>query len=223
MLTVHHLENSRSSRIIWMLEELHIPYEIAHYSREKTLLAPETLKRVHPLGKAPVLVDDGLTLAESGAILEYLQETYDADDRLRPQSGQARQECRFWLHYAEGSLMPPLLIALVLSRLSGPPVPWLLRPVGRALGAGVQRGWLNGQIATHTTFINNHLATHQYFAGDTFSIADIQMSYPIAALLSRTREGELAHVRGWWRRVQQRPAYQRAVAQGGPFDVPGTT
>lgn len=220
MLTVHHLDHSRSSRIIWMLEELHVPYEIVHYQREKTLLAPPALKRIHPLGKAPVLVDDGQVIAESGAILEYLQETYDADDHLRPQTGEARQQCRFWLHYAEGSLMPPLLIALVLSRLGKSPVPWLLRPVGRALGAGVQRGWLNGQLATHTAFINDHLSSQAYFAADTFSIADIQMSYPIAALLSRTKQGELVHIRDWWRRVQQRPAYQQAVAQGGPFDVP---
>lgn len=222
MLTVHHLDHSRSSRIIWMLEELRVPYEIVHYSREKTLLAPEVLKRVHPLGKAPVLEDDGRVIAESGAILEYLQETYDADDSLRPQAGEARQECRFWLHYAEGSLMPPLLVALVLSRLGQSPVPWLLRPVGRALGAGVQRGWLNGQLATHSAFIDRHLSTHPYFAGDTFSIADIQMSYPIAALLSRTEGTALAHVRDWWRRMQQRTAYQHAVAQGGPFDVPGS-
>ncbi len=221
MLTVHHLDHSRSSRIIWMLEELHVPYEIVHYQREKTLLAPPALKRIHPLGKAPVLVDDGQVIAESGAILEYLQETYDADDHLRPQAGESRQQCRFWLHYAEGSLMPPLLISLILSRLGKAPVPWLLRPVGRALGSGVQRGWLNGQLATHTAFINDHLSTHAYFAADGFSIADIQMSYPIAALLSRTKQGELVHVRNWWRRVQQRPAYQQAVAQGGPFDVPG--
>lgn len=223
MLTVHHLDHSRSSRIIWMLEELHVPYEITHYPREKTLLAPEALKRVHPLGKAPVLEDDARVIAESGAILEYLQETYDADGHLRPEPGEARQACRFWLHYAEGSLMPPLLISLVLSRLGKAPVPWLLRPVGRALGAGVQRGWLNGQLATHTSFINHHLSIHPYFAGDTFSIADIQMSYPIAALLARTPASELVHVRDWWRRMQQRPAYQQAVSQGGPFDVPGAT
>ncbi|MBK4714842.1 MULTISPECIES: glutathione S-transferase family protein [Tenebrionibacter/Tenebrionicola group] len=220
MLTVHHLDHSRSSRILWMLEELHVPYRIVRYTRQKSLLAPASLKRVHPLGKAPVLEDNGQVMAESGAILEYLQETYDVDGRLRPAAGDERQACRFWLHYAEGSLMPPLLIALALTRLGRAPAPWLLRPVGRALGAGVRRGWLNGQLKTHAMFINNHLSTNPYFAGCDFSIADIQMSYTIAALLARGGHNELAHVRGWWRRIQLRPACQRAIQQGGPFDIP---
>lgn len=220
MLTIHHLNNSRSSRIIWMLEELEIPYDIVRYQRQSSLLAPPSLKRIHPLGKAPVLDDNGRIIAESGAILEYLQETKDTDKRMWLGNDAERQECRFWLHYAEGSLMPPLLMTLAVGRLGKPPVPWPLRPVGRVLAEGVKRYWLQEQLTTHSVFINHHLSAHAAFAGEHFSIADIQMSYPVGALLSRTRGEAFSHIRDWWWRMQQRPAFQRAVERGGPFDIP---
>lgn len=136
MLTVHHLNQSRSHRVLWALEELGLTYEIVRYQREKSMLAPDSLKKVHPLGKSPVLEDNGLVLAESGAILEYLQETYDSASRFKPLDTTHKVQYRFWLHYAEGSLMPLLLMKLVFNSLGKPPVPFGLRTLGKALGQG---------------------------------------------------------------------------------------
>lgn len=222
MLIVHHLNNSRSQRVLWALEELGLPHELVRYERQPNMLAPAALKKVHPLGKSPVIEDNGLILAESGAILEYLEENYDPDNRLRPQTPGEKLACRFWLHYAEGSLMPLLMIKLVLTQLGKAPVPWLLRPVGKALGLGVQKGWLNKQLVTHADFIESHLAQSPWFAGEHLSIADIQMSYPIMALLARGGLRDLEHTQAWFQRVQNRPAYQRALEQGGPVDIPGS-
>ncbi|EFC55197.1 glutathione S-transferase family protein [Enterobacter cancerogenus] len=221
MLKVHHLNQSRSHRVIWALEELSLPYEIVHYQREKTMLAPESLKKVHPLGKSPVLEDDGLILAESGAILEYLQETYDADSRLKPQDAADKVQYRFWLHYAEGSLMPLLLMKLVFNSLGKPPVPFGLRTLGKALGQGVQKAYLNRQLETHARFIESHLAQHGWFAGETLSMADIQMSFPIFALLSRGGIDNLPHTRAWKAKVENLPAWQRTLEKGGPLTLPG--
>lgn len=221
MLIVHHLNNSRSQRVIWALEELNLPYQIVRYQREPTMMAPPALKKVHPLGKSPVVEDNGLILAESGAILEYLQETYDPASLLRPESPGEKLACRFWLHYAEGSLMPLLMMKLVFSSLGKKPVPWALRPVGKALGQGVQKAWLNKQLVTHADYIENHLAQSAWFAGDTFSIADIQMSFPVMALLARGGMRDLEHTQAWYQRIQCRPAFQRAIEQGGPFEIPG--
>ncbi|MHA0962464.1 glutathione S-transferase family protein [Enterobacter cancerogenus] len=221
MRKVHHLNQSRSHRVIWALEELSLPYEIVHYQREKTMLAPESLKKVHPLGKSPVLEDNGLILAESGAILEYLQETYDADSRLKPQDAADKVQYRFWLHYAEGSLMPLLLMKLVFNSLGKPPVPFGLRTLGKALGQGVQKAYLNRQLETHARFIESHLAQHGWFAGETLSMADIQMSFPIFALLSRGGIDNLPHTRAWKAKVENLPAWQRTLEKGGPLTLPG--
>ncbi|MEJ5072765.1 glutathione S-transferase [Enterobacter ludwigii] len=222
MLTVHHLNLSRSQRVLWALEELDLPYQIVRYQREPTMLAPEALKKVHPLGKSPVLEDDGLILAESGAILEYLQETHDPGQTLKPLNPQARIQYRFWLHYAEGSLMPFLLMKLVFANLGKPPVPIGLRTVGKLLGQGVQKGYLNKQLATHAAFIEAHLAQNTWFAGEQLSMADIQMSYPAMALLARGEQGTMPNLTAWTKRVENRPAWQRAIQQGGPLDFPGS-
>ncbi|MDR9892509.1 glutathione S-transferase [Pseudenterobacter timonensis] len=221
MLTVHHLNQSRSQRVIWALEELSLPYEIVRYQREKTMLAPKALKKVHPLGKSPVVEDNGLVLAESGAILEYLQETYDPDGLLKPQEPAQKVQYRFWLHYAEGSLMPPLLMKLVFSSLGKPPVPFGLRTLGKALGKGVEKGWLNQQLETHARYIESHLASHSWFAGEHLSMADIQMSFPVFALLARGGIDNLPHTQAWKKKVEMRPAWQRAIQKGGPFTLPG--
>ena len=222
MLTLHHLNLSRSQRVLWALEELHLPYEIVRYQREPTMLAPAALQKVHPLGKSPVLEDDGRVLAESGAILEYLQENYDPDSRLKPASPEARIQYRFWLHYAEGSLMPLLLMKLVFNQLGKSPVPVGLRTVGKLLGKGIQKTWLNKQLATHAAFIESHLAEHTWFAGEQMSMADIQMIYPAFALLSRGEQGALPHLGRWKQRVEALPAWQKAISQGGPLDFPGS-
>lgn len=139
MLTVHHLNQSRSQRILWALEELALPYRIVRYQREKTMLAPPALKKVHPLGKSPVIEDHGMVIAESGAILEYLQDTYDSIGRFKPADAQGKQHYRFWLHYAEGSLMPLLLMRLLFTSLGKPPVPLGLRTLGGVIGKGAQK------------------------------------------------------------------------------------
>ena len=221
MLRVHHLNQSRSQRVLWALEELQQLYQIVRYQREKTMLAPEALKKIHSLGKSPVLEDGELILAESGAILEYLQETYDPEQRFKPQDLMQRQQYRFWLHYAEGSLMPLLLMKLVFSRLGKPPVPFGIRTVGKILAQGIQKSWLNKQIATHTHFIEAELARRPWFAGDAFSMADVQMSFPIFALLARGGIDDLPQTKAWQKRVEMRPAWQRAIEQGGPVDFPG--
>ncbi len=221
MLTVHHLNNSRSQRVLWMLEELAQPYQIVRYQREPSMLAPEALKKIHPLGKSPVVEDNGHILAESGAILEYLQETYDSENRLKPQDINDKIQYRFWLHYAEGSLMPLLLMKLVFGSLGKAPVPWPLRPLGKALGQGVQKSWLNKQLTTHARFIEDRLSQNLWFAGEQFSAADIQMSFPVAALLARGEVNDMPHTHAWMKNVQTRPAWQRALNQGGPFEIPG--
>ncbi|HCB1500950.1 glutathione S-transferase [Klebsiella oxytoca] len=221
MLTVHHLNQSRSQRVLWALEELQLPYQIVSYQRGKNMLAPAELKDIHPLGKSPVVEDNDYILAESGAILEYLQETYDSVQRFRPQSIEDKLQYRFWLHYAEGSLMPLLLMKLVFVSLGKPPVPFGMRTLGNALGKGVQKAWLDRQVGTHARFIEEHLSRHRWFAGEALSMADIQMSFPAMALLARGGVDHLPHLTQWVQRIEQRPAWQRAIERGGPFTLPG--
>jgi len=221
MLTVHHLNQSRSHRVLWALEELGLTYEIVRYQREKSMLAPDSLKKVHPLGKSPVLEDNGLILAESGAILEYLQETYDHGSQLKPQDRELKLQYRFWLHYAEGSLMPLLLMKLVFASLGKPPIPFGLRSLGKVLGQGVQKAYLNRQLETHARFLESSLADHRWFAGDHLSMADVQMSFPVFALLERGGIEDLPRLQAWKKNVEMRPAWQRAIQQGGPFEIPG--
>ncbi|WP_428944950.1 glutathione S-transferase family protein [Pantoea sp. FN060301] len=215
MITVHHLNNSRSQRVIWMLEELETPYQIKRYQREATMLAPDSLKKVHPLGKSPIITDENRVIAESGAILEYLEERYDAEKRLKLFDEEERLQSRYWLHYAEGSLMPLLVMKLIFSRMGKPPVPWLLRPVGSAFGKGVQKGYLDKQLATHRGYIEQHLASHEWFAGSRFSIADVQMSFPLQALTARGGAAGSPAIQAWLSKVESRAAWQRALEQGG--------
>ena len=204
MITVHHLENSRSQRILWMLEELGLPYEIKRYERDKqTMLAPPDLRRIHPLGKSPVIDDDGTVIAETGAIAEYLVEK--ADGRLGPPAHRdAALRYRFWLHYAEGSLMPPLLLLLVLGR-----IPFM----GKRAQKRVQP-----MLDRHLDFIEAELATRPWFAGDEMTAADIMMSFPLEAARSRGGlNGSRPHTIAWLEKVHARPAYQAALAKGGPY------
>ncbi|WP_431296842.1 glutathione S-transferase [Rahnella sp. PAMC 25559] len=220
MIKVHHLDNSRSQRILWMLEEVSVPYEIQRYQRDKsTMLAPASLKKVHPLGKAPVLEDNGLILAESGAIIEYLQETYDAEGVLKPSALAERQQYRYWMHYAEGSLMPLLVMKLIFGRLGKPPMPWLIRPIAGAIGQGVQKNYIDKQLTTHMDFLEQHLAVNPYFAGYQFSAADIQMSFPVEAINARAGLGKYPRLNAWLSNVTARPAYQKALENGGPFTI----
>lgn len=219
MIVVHHLNNSRSQRVLWLLEELELPYEIRRYQRQATMLAPEALKKVHPLGKAPVISDGDRVVAESGAILEYLTGRYDSQQRLTPQNEEEKLQCRYWLHYAEGSLMPLVVMRLIFSRMGKPPVPWLLRPVGAAFGNGVRKGFIDKQLATHRQFIEQHLTRNPWFAGQRLTLADVQMSFPIQGLAARGGLDNMPATQAWLVKVMRRPAWQRAIQQGGQVDL----
>ena len=222
MLQVHHLNNSRSQRVLWLLEELGCPYELIRYQRDpKTLLAPAQLRRVHPLGKSPVITDGAHTLAESGAIIEYLLDTYGAG-RLRPPAGTAaRLRYTYWLHYAEGSAMPPLLLKLVFQYLPRGPVPALLRPLVRAIAAAAQKSYIDPQLALHMDYWEAELGGSAWFAGADFSAADIQMSFPAEAAAARSGLPLGQRLRGFLERIHARAAYQRALSAGGGFNLPG--
>lgn len=225
MITVHHLEHSRSHRVLWLLEELGLDYAIVRYPRDPaTLLAPPELKRIHPLGKSPVVVDGQDVLAESGAILETLVERYDSERRLAPTPGTSDAlRYRYWLHYAEGSLMPPLLVALVASRIRTAPVPFFVRPVARGIADKVQSGFAAPQLTLHLDYLENELAQRPWFAGQGFSAADIQMSYPLVAASGRGGLGGRPRLQAFLERIQARPAYQRALDKGGPVELPAAS
>jgi glutathione S-transferase len=224
MLTLHHLETSRSHRILWLLEELGVPYALRRYQRDPlTRLAPPELKHLHPLGKSPVITDGELVVAESGAILEYLAECYGAQApaelaHLEPARGTpAHRQCRFWMHYAEGSLMNWLVMQLVFDSIPRQPMPFFVRPVARALCAGVQQKLIQPNVQTALDFMENHVARHPWFAGEHLSLADFQMSFAVEAALARGNTASAwTHLQAYLQRIQARPAYQRALEQGGP-------
>jgi glutathione S-transferase len=219
MITLHHLNNSRSQRVLWLLEELGLPYEIVKYERDpKTMLAPPSLRKVHPLGKSPVITDGDATLAESGAILEYLVDTY-GKDQLAPAPGTpAARLYHYFLHYAEGSLMPLLLMKLVFNKVKTD-TPFLVRPIAKVIAATVSSRFLDPNLANHLAFLGDHLTQHAWFAGDAFSAADIQMSYPIEGAVARA-SGEISpKITEWLGRIQGRPAYRKAIERGGEYSV----
>jgi glutathione S-transferase len=217
MITVHHLNNSRSQRVLWLLEELGCEYQVVKYQRDPhTLLAPPQLRSIHPLGKSPVVTDGGQTLAESGAILEYLIERY-GNGRLRPPAGSPeRLRYTYWLHYAEGSAMPPLLLKLVLIRLPRP-VPSLIRPIVRAVARRAQESLIDPQLRTHIDFWEGELQKATWFAGEELTGADIQMSFPLEAAAARAGIALGSRVSGFLERIHARPAYRRALEAGGEF------
>ena len=220
MITVHHLNNSRSQRILWLLEELGVPFEIKRYRRDaRTMLAPPELRAVHPLGKSPVVTDAGLTLAESGAIVEYLADRYGGGALLAPHGTPERLRQNYWLHYAEGSAMPPLLLKLVFQRVAGTPAPFFIRPVVKGLVANVQDRFVDPQIALHLDYLEGELGRSDWFGGEAFSAADIQMSFPLEAAASRggLTASSRPRLAMFLQRIHARPAYQRALTAGGEY------
>ena len=220
MITVHHLNNSRSQRVLWLLEELGLPCEIKHYQRDpKTMLAPESLRQVHALGKSPVITDGDVTVAESGAIIEYLVERY-GDGRLAPAAGTPeRLRYRYWLHFAEGSAMPPLLMKLIFDRIATSPMPFFAKPIARGISAKVIAGFVEPNLKRQLDFMEGELAGCDWFAGNAFSAADIQMSFPLEAAAQRAGlNASRPRLMAWLKRIHERPAYQRALASGGPYD-----
>jgi glutathione S-transferase len=219
MVVVHHLNDSRSQRVLWLLEELGVPYEIVRYQRDpETMLAPESLRRVHPLGKSPVVTDGDLVLAESGAIVEYLADRYGAG-RLAPAPGTPeRLRYTYWLHYAEGSAMPPLLLKLVFQRVESAKLPFFVKPIAKAISKNVNRSFIDPQLTLHLDYMEGELGKSEWFGGDTFSAADIQMSFPVEAASMRGGLGaDRSRLRAWIDRVHARPAYRRALERGGPY------
>jgi len=219
MLIVHHLNNSRSQRVLWLLEELGVPYEIQKYERDaQTMLAPPELARIHPLGKSPVVVDDGAVVAESGAIIEHVLDKYGAG-MLRPPAGtDDRRRFTYWLHFAEGSAMPPLLLKLVFDRVESGPAPFFVRPIARGIARKVKSLMIEPNLKRQLDFMEGELTRSEWFAGDTFSAADIQMSFPVEAAQQRAGlDASRPRLMAFLKRIHARPAYKKALERGGPY------
>ncbi|MEO8999719.1 MAG: glutathione S-transferase [Rhodanobacter sp.] len=219
MITVHHLNNSRSQRILWLLEELGVPYEIKRYQRDpKTMLAPRELRAVHPLGKSPVITDGELTLAESGAIIEYLADRYGAGKLIPAHGTPERLRCNYWLHYAEGSAMPPLLLKLVFRKVETAPAPFFVKPIARGIVHKVMNSFVDPQLKLHLDYLEGELGKNEWFAGDAFGAADIQLSFPLEAFAARGGlDAGYPRLSAFLQRIHARPAYQRALQQGGEY------
>jgi glutathione S-transferase len=220
MITVHHLNNSRSQRVLWLLEELGVPYEVVRYQRDaKTMLAPPELLAVHPLGKSPVITDGGVTVAESGAIVEYLVDRYGSGRLIPPAGTPERLRYTYWLHYAEGSAMPPLLLKLIFDRVATTPMPWPFSAMARRIASSVQSAFIEPQLKRHLDFMESELAQRPWFAGDEFTAADVQMSFPVEAAKARAglNAGRPKLV-DFLNRIHARAAYRRALERGGPYD-----
>jgi glutathione S-transferase len=219
MITVHHLNNSRSQRVLWLLEELGLPYEIVKYQRDpRTLLAPPSLRAIHPLGKSPVITDGDATLAESGAILEYLVDTYGKGSLVPPAGTPEYRLYRYFMHYAEGSLMPFLVMKLVFAKIKTD-APFLVRPIAKTIADTVGNRFLDPNLTNHLGFLADHLATHTWFAGGELTAADIQMSYPVEMAVVRAGTPISPKLAAWVARIQARPAYKRAIERGGVYQV----
>jgi glutathione S-transferase len=221
MITVHHLNNSRSQRVLWLLEELGVEYEVKRYERDaRTSRAPAALRAVHPLGKSPVITDGALTLAESGAIIEYLADRYGEGKLAPPPDTPERLRYLYWLHYAEGSLMPPLLMKLVFNRVASAPMPFFVRPIARKIAEGAMTMYIGPEIALHLDYLEGELGRNTWFVGNKFTAADVQLSFPLEAAAARggfgTGRPKLA---AFVERIQARPAYKRALKRGGPYEL----
>ena len=221
MIVVHHLNNSRSQRILWLLEELGLEYDIKRYQRDpKTMLAPPELRQIHPLGKSPVITDGDLTLAESGAIIEYLVGRY-GNGRLVP-AAETPEKLRYtyWLHYAEGSMMPPLLMKLIFDRIERAPMPFFAKPVARAIARKTKSSFIEPNINRHLDYMEAELGKTAWFAGPEFTAADIQMSFPLEAAVSRGGlDSKRPKLMAFLDRIHSRPAYRKAIERGGKYQL----
>ena len=219
MLVVHHLENSRSQRVLWLLEELGLPYEIVHYKRDATtLLAPPELLAVHPLGKSPVITDSDTTVAETGAIVEYILAQY-GDGRLLPAPGTPEAlRYRYWLHFAEGSAMPPLLLTLIFDRIANAPMPFFIKPVARGISNKVMNLMVRPNLKRQLDYMESELGRSAWFAGDALTGADIMMSFPLEAAAQRAGlDASRPKLMAFLKRIHARPAYKLALKRGGPY------
>tara|TARA_B100000609_G_scaffold199642_1_gene205356 strand:- start:112 stop:876 length:765 start_codon:yes stop_codon:yes gene_type:complete len=214
MLTLHYLEDSRAQRILWMLEELELPYELKVYKRTKERAAPEELKKIHPLGRSPVITDGELVLAESGAIVEYIARTY-ADGKMIPSEPQALQQYLFWSHFSEGTLAPYLVMRYVFS-IAESRVPRLLRPIMLMIPNLINKAFIAPRLTDNLVYVNEHLKEHEFFVGDSLTGADIMMIYPLETSLSRASD-QYPHIKAYVKRIQALPSYQKALQA---IDIP---
>ncbi|MDO4642545.1 MAG: glutathione S-transferase [Cardiobacteriaceae bacterium] len=220
MITLYALEKSRAYRIAWLLELLQLEYDIELIVRQAdTGLAPDALRQVHPLGKSPIIKDDSLVLAESGAIVEYLVTRYGAASTLKPDlNSKIFPDYLFWLHYAEGSLMPLLVISLVFRRIDERKMPFLIKPIAHKITEGVRQNFIHPQLQLHLQYIENQLADKTWFLGDTLTLADVMMSFPLQAAIQRTTF-HLPHITDYVHRVETNPAYKKAEQRMGLFNL----
>lgn len=218
MITVHHLNNSRSQRILWMLEEIGVVYEIKHYQRDASSnLAPPELKEVHPLGKSPVITDDDLTIAETGNIIDYLSRKY-ARNLLPDEDTTAYRQYSYWLHYAEGSLMPNLVMKLIFDKIKTSPMPFFAKPIAKGIANNVMSSYVQPNIDTNLQFVNEHLINNEWFCGDEMTGADFQMSFPLEAVAARGSASNYPDIEAYVKKFHSRPAYQTALEKGGTYD-----
>lgn len=221
MIIVHHLNNSRSQRVLWLLEELGLEYDIVHYKRDpKTMLAPKELRAIHPLGKSPVITDGDVVVAESGAICQYLIDTYGNGRLIPPAGTEERRRWTYFLHYAEGSAMTPLLMKLVFDRVENSPAPFFVKPIARGIAQRVKESYILPQIRAHLDYLESELAKRPWFAGDEFTAADIQMSFPLEAAHARAGlDNSRPCLMAFLDRIHNRPAFQRALERGGAYEL----
>jgi len=215
-IVLHHLNNSRSQRILWLLEELELPYEIKFYQRQPSMLAPEELKAVHPLGKSPVLTDGGLTIAESGLIIEYLVEKY-GNGRFMPKSEEEILRCKYWLHYSEGSLQPNLLLKLIFDKIESAKVPFFIKPITTRIVNATRDAFINPQLKLHLGYLEAELEKSEWFVGDKLSAADFQLSFPLEAAATVGLLEDKPRLKSFVQRVHSMPAYRRALGKGGNY------
>ncbi len=220
MITVHHLENSRSQRVLWLLEELGLDYEVRRYERDKkTSLAPPELKQIHPLGKSPVITDGDTTVAETGAIIEYIIGRYGAGRLIPPEGTPERLRYTYWLHAAEGTLMPFMVMSLIFNRIESA-VPFFIRPIAKAISGQVKSGYLTPNINASLAYMEAELAKSKWFAGDELTGADIQLSFPLEGAAARARLGaEYPKLQAFIETIHARPAYKKALDRGGPYSI----
>ncbi len=223
MITVHHLNNSRSQRVLWLLEEIGTDYTIEKYMRDaQTMRAPASLKAVHPLGKSPVITEGDVTVAESGAIVEYLVDTHAP--HLKPEAGTpAHRAYVYWLHFAEGSAMPPMLIRLLVDQISKAKMPFFAKPIAKSIVARL-RGFVDPEITNIFRYIEDVLGQSEWLAGDSFTAADIQMSFPLEAAAARAGidKATYPNIHAWLDKIHARPAYARALEKGGEYGIVGS-
>jgi len=220
MITVHHLENSRSQRVLWLMEELGLDYEIKHYKRNKaTSLAPPELKEVHPLGKSPVITDGDLVIAETGAIIEYIVGEY-GQGRLVPKPHTPEHlRYTYWMHAAEGTVMPLMVMTLIFNRIETG-APFLVRPIAKAISGQVKSAYLGPNTDAVLAHMEAELGRAAWFAGDEFSAADVQMSFPIEAASARIKiQASYPKLQAYLDTIHARPAYVTALEKGGPYSL----